>query len=63
MKYLIEFDSVFEADKGIKLINKIRFDEQQKLNRSHHYGILKFEIDQGEYYLLSHYKIGFKELK
>ena len=63
MKIIIEFDSVFEAEKGIKLINRIRFGDQEKLQRSHNYGSLKFEIAQVEYYLLKNYKIGFKELK
>jgi hypothetical protein len=62
-KYLIEFNSVFDANEGIKLINKVRFIENQQLQRSHHFGSLKFEIESSERYLLRHYKIGFSILE
>jgi hypothetical protein len=62
-KMLIEFNSVFDANEGIKWINKLRFVDHDQLERSHNYGSLKFEINQDECYLLKHFKIGFKELK
>lgn len=67
MKFLIEFNSVFEAEKGIKWINKMRmgpsnFLVEPPIKRSQNYGSLIFKIDEGEYHLLEHYKIGFKKI-
>lgn len=60
MNYLIEFNSVFEANKGIKLINSIRF--ANKLERDHKYGVLKFSVDEVERSLLLQNNIGFAVL-
>ncbi len=50
MRYLIEFNDVFEADEGIKVLNKVR-DSENQIERSN-YGKLRFEIDAVERSLL-----------
>jgi hypothetical protein len=60
MKYcLIEFNSVFDAAKGIEAINKYRTNKEYKYKRDHDHGVLKFIIDQTEYDILRRNRIGF----
>jgi hypothetical protein len=64
MKYcLIEFNSVFDAARGIELVNKNRPNKDDRYKRDHDHGVLKFIIDKTEYDILRQNHIGFTILK
>ena len=62
MKILIEFNSVFDAARGIELMNTYK-SVQDKYTRDHDYGSLKFKINRLDYYILKENNVGFKKLK
>ena len=53
----IEFDSVFEATKGFRMLEKKRGREAQE--RDHVYGRLKFDLEQDEIDFLQRNHVGF----
>jgi hypothetical protein len=57
--YLIEFNSVFDAARGIEVMNNYKM---VKYIRDHHQGVLKFKIDEIDYKSLKQNHIGFEVL-
>lgn len=58
----VEFSSVFEAMRGIGLLNLLRSDNNH-LDRDHNYGSLKFKVTQLEKRILKQNGIDFQEVK
>lgn len=56
----IEYDSVFAAQKGNRMLEKLR---QKKIERDHVYGVLKFEVSDFESDFLKRNGIGFSVLE
>ncbi len=56
----IEYDSVFESTKGNRMLEKLR--RGKKIERDHHYGVLKFEVSDKEHDFLKRNGIGFSVL-
>ena len=52
----IEYDSVFDAQKGNRMLEKLR---SKKIERDHVYGVLKFEVSDKEHDFLKRNGIGF----
>lgn len=59
MFYMIEFDSVFDASIGVKVLNEAR---EVPLERDHDHGVLKLRIDEQEYSKLLNNKVRFSIL-
>ncbi len=61
MKYVIvEFNSVFDAARGIELMNNYKMVKYQ---RDHDHGVLKFKIDIFDYHTLVKNHVMFQVIK
>lgn len=60
MKRIIEYNSVFDAARGNRLLEL--YDEVPRI-RDHDHGVLKFEVSDSHIKILRDNKVGFEILK